>query len=376
MRRFPAFVPLILAVVLAGCSHEPRFGLVHEDTVRDLRDLKGLSVATENSTRLIPTRVGDGPEVRIAVHAVGDGTKGRTLVLIHGIFTDRTTWRFVQGLLAQDYDLLVVDLPGCGESDKPEAEDDLEKETVFTPPFVARRVLQAVESVLAGRPKTPVGIVGHSYGGLLAIRMFADGSVRAEHADLLSRVDRLVLFSPVDAAINHPDPMFEQLAGVSGLEVWLGLRLGKLQDVLAEATLRATPENSPALHEEYHKRLDIISHDGTRRGLQALVFDALPWKRDKDAGFRPDWPAMEAITEGYAEVNVPTLIIWGERDETLPVSMGYKLAAQLPRAKLITVPGAMHSLQIERPRYAAHVITMFMGAPSMADEPARASGRP
>lgn len=369
MRRTPAFLPLLLAACLAGCSHEPRFRLVHEDSVRDLANLKSLTLARDNNTTLVPTSVRDGPEVRIAVHTVGDGTRGRTLVLIHGIFTDHSTWRFVQGLLAEHYDLLIVDLPGCGDSDKPQAESDLGKERVYTPPFVARRVLQAVEAVLADRPRAPIGIVGHSYGGLVAIRMFSDDAVRAEHADLLSRVDRLVLFSPVDAAINHPDPMFEQLAGVSGLEVRLGLMFGKLQDVLAEATLRATPENSPALHEEYHKRLDIISDDGTRRGLQALVFDAVTWNRDTDAGFRPDWPAMEAITRGYAKVDVSTLIIWGERDETLPVSMGYKLAAQLPHARLITVPGAMHSLQIEQPRYAADLIRQFVGDPSMADRP-------
>ncbi|MCC6660030.1 MAG: alpha/beta hydrolase [Phycisphaerales bacterium] len=367
MHRTLAILPVILAVWLAGCAHEPRFPLVHEDTVQDLYALKCLSGSYENHTTLVPTHAGTGQEVGVAIHAIGDGTHGRTLVLIHGIFTDHSTWRFVQGLLARDYDLLVVDLPGCGDSDKPEPAPDAAADTVYTPPFVARRVLEALEAVLAGRPRAPLAIVGHSYGGLIAIRMFSDEGVRAAHADLLSRVDRLVLFSPVDAAINHPDPMFEQLASLTAFDVSAGVAFGMIQDVLAEATLRATAENSPALHEEYHKRLDIITDARARRALQAMVLNAVTWIHDKDAGFRPDWPAMEAITRGYARVDVPTLIIWGERDETLPVSMGYKLAAQLPSAKLVTVPGAMHSLQIERPRYAVELIEQFVGEPSMAD---------
>ncbi|MCI0637277.1 MAG: alpha/beta hydrolase, partial [Actinobacteria bacterium] len=50
------------------------------------------------------------------------------------------------------------------------------------------------------------------------------------------------------------------------------------------------------------------------------------------------------------------LIIWGSRDETLPVSMGYKLAAQLPRARLVVVPGCMHSVHLEEPVFSTHAI--------------------
>jgi len=62
----------------------------------------------------------DGHTVRLAVHQRGSGTHQQTLVMIHGVLADHDAWRYLTGDLGTDFDLWLVDLPGCGDSDKPD----------------------------------------------------------------------------------------------------------------------------------------------------------------------------------------------------------------------------------------------------------------
>jgi pimeloyl-ACP methyl ester carboxylesterase len=98
--------------------------------------------------------------------------------------------------------------------------------------------------------------------------------------------------------------------------------------------------------------------------LQAVPFDL--------TSRRPDWEAIEVLEADYANVRVPALILWGARDETLPASMGYKLRAQLPDARLRIVEESMHSLPTERPALCAEYIRSFVesagdGWPAVAE---------
>ncbi len=81
------------------------------------------------------------------------------------------------------------------------------------------------------------------------------------------------------------------------------------------------------------------------------------WRKD----LRPDWTRIEPLVAAYANIQIPTLILWGDRDETLSVAMGYKLAAELPNARLRIVRDSMHSLLWERPTVSAQLIRDFLG---------------
>jgi len=63
--------------------------------------------------------------------------------------------------------------------------------------------------------------------------------------------------------------------------------------------------------------------------------------------------------------DIPFLIVWGARDATLPLAMGYKLEAQIPAAKLLVVPNQMHSIHIENPPLAVRIIREFDQSGSM-----------
>src|ERR1043166_1717790 len=106
-------------MVLGGCASSYQ-SLVSEDQVPDLAPLKLATAAHPNHTTLVTTHGEHGPDVRIAVHEIEGTGSDRLLVLIHGVFADSTTWRFVVGNLAADHDVWLIDLPGCGLSDKPD----------------------------------------------------------------------------------------------------------------------------------------------------------------------------------------------------------------------------------------------------------------
>ena len=59
-------------------------------------------------------------------------------------------------------------------------------------------------------------------------------------------------------------------------------------------------------------------------------------------------------------MDVPCLILWGRRDETLPVAMGYKLMRQLPNARLEIVQRAKHSAMQEHPLLCVRRVERFL----------------
>ena len=62
----------------------------------------------------------------------------------------------------------------------------------------------------------------------------------------------------------------------------------------------------------------------------------------------------------YDRCNVDTLIVWGVRDQIIPVATGYKLAAELGNAELLTLPYHKQSLHLEHPAECARYIREFI----------------
>ncbi|MFM9995735.1 MAG: alpha/beta fold hydrolase [Phycisphaerales bacterium] len=367
---------VLSAGVPAGCGSSFYAKLVPEDSVPRLAELKRLGGTQTRTTTLVGTTGHGGDAVLVAVHELGSPDRESAIVLIHGAFSDAQAWRFTAPLLARDAHVLTVDLPGCGDSDKPDA--DLTRypgDGVYAPEALAERTLQAVSVRLAARAKAPdrVTIVGHSLGGMIAIRMFSDDGVRERHSELLSRVDRLVLIAPVDTTAHRPDPLFQEIAEASGLRVSLGLTLGIIREKCAHGTLCAITEGGHALREEADKRVEILRDPRRRRALQAMLRRAVPWVEGDP--LRPDWLMMEKLEESYSRVRVPTLIVWGRRDETLPIAMGYKLASQIPGAAILPLDRAMHSPHLEDPDRCADLIREFEATGTAAGV-ARVPGRP
>jgi pimeloyl-ACP methyl ester carboxylesterase len=67
-------------------------------------------------------------------------------------------------------------------------------------------------------------------------------------------------------------------------------------------------------------------------------------------------------TEFLSQIAVPTLVIVGERDALTPPADSEAMAAAIPGARLVTVPGAGHLTPMERPRAVAESLGEFFAA--------------
>lgn len=341
---------LMISLSLAGCGKSYQ-RLTSEDGVFELASLKASSARVPLGRLDVLAEPPGATPSRVTLRVADTSTHDRVIVCVHGVFTDHEAWRFTAGALAPHGDLVLIDLPGCGDSDPAPG-----GEVGYAPEALAARILAALEACpRVSETSSPIALVAHSFGGLLAIRMFADEEVRRVYAHLLNRIDRLVLISPVDVAVEKPHPFFSQLAYVSVWEVETASITGRLREAVARGTLRSVDNRRMALREEADTRLLVLTDRSRRFALQAMLRQAIPFIDD-----RPDWAMVEAIESRYGRVDVPCLILWGRRDETLPISMGYKLASQFPDARLVPVPNAKHSPHLEQPSIVNALIAEFI----------------
>ncbi|MBQ6683350.1 MAG: alpha/beta hydrolase, partial [Bacteroidales bacterium] len=128
MKRYILF--LLAALMLAGCGHQPQ----------TLDDVKSEYVAVDDSVKV---------HYKIWNHM----PEAKTLCFIHGFGCDINTWeKQFEAFRDEDMQLVFIDLPGYGKSDKPHVE--------YTFDFFAH----AINEVLSANDIKDAVFVGHSLG--------------------------------------------------------------------------------------------------------------------------------------------------------------------------------------------------------------------
>lgn len=349
---------LLVAAALCGC--------VSGRTLTSQRECEPYRELSEKWGNLglravcVPTVDARGRSAPIAVYSGGNAEGVATVVFLHGVFSDHESWRFVAAELAEDHRVVLVDLLGCGASAGAFAEDWYGEADTFGLDAMAERTVQAIEAGLAGQQgqaSRRVVIAAHSMGGAIALRMFASERLRAAHAGFIDRVDGLFLVAPLDVAIEKADPSLAKVATINGVEIALGDLTGRLRAVVAQTVGESVGPHAVALQEEVEKRLEILRDGRKRRATQAMLRSAV--QSQERTRFKPDWAWIAERTAETRRVEEPALIIWGEQDETLPASMGYKLWALLPYSELRVFQGVKHSPQLEHPLEVASMLREF-----------------
>jgi pimeloyl-ACP methyl ester carboxylesterase len=303
------------------------------------------------TTRRVTT-VRSRQRIDIAVHQVGTSTHQTILICIPGVMGDSASFRFMVGALANDYDFWLIDPPGCGDSEKPDPKT-LGRDG-YGPSAMAERELQAIAACF-GECRRPVRalVVGHSLGGLVALRAFADPDLRARYAEVLNRVEGLVLLAPCNVFLNQANPDLASRAELSGLKVALGNGLGVIREAVAQH-LAASYYHSHCLpREEVDHTVQVISDNATRNAFKAMLRQALPFDEKTR---QPDFSQMLRLESWYTNVTLPCQIIWGKCDQTLYVAMGYMLERQLPNARLTVISDCKHSPNLECPAACARLV--------------------
>ncbi|MCX4094137.1 alpha/beta fold hydrolase [Nocardia sp. alder85J] len=261
--------------------------------------------------------IGDGR--RVSGLRWGDGEP--ELVLLHGGAQNAHTWDTVA--LALDRPLIAVDLPGHGHS-------DWWDDHLYTPQRMAEAVAVVIEK-LAPRADA---VVGMSLGGLTSIRL------AAAHPAL---VRRLVVVDVTPGTGDHPGKTAAIAAFVNGPADFDSL------DQILDRTVTHNPTRSVR-----SLRRGVL-HNARERadGRWEWRYDRLRPTADGSMDFGPMW-------EDVAAIPAPLLLVRGELSPVVDDADVAELRRRQPRARVVVVDGAGHSIQGDRPIQLAALIGDFV----------------
>ncbi|NTV01598.1 MAG: alpha/beta hydrolase [Chlorobiaceae bacterium] len=256
------------------------------------------------------------------------GKDGPPMLLVHGISSSLDYFGPSIPLLAKSFRLLAIDLLGFGGSDKP-------KGKAYSLRLYADLIREFIEKTGASS-HGPVFATGHSMGGkyLLATELTHPGTF-----------GKLVL-SNTDGFITLPS--FARVLSMPGVRHILKPIVTRRD--IAEKMLAA------AVH-----RLDKVPPDTCRRILEVA--------RDHDAfetvmGLNRNLVNLDLKRTGLRarlhELDIPTLIIWGDRDRYMSPKFAEIARREIPGSKLVMIRDCGHSPMLEHPEEFASAIVQFI----------------
>lgn len=267
---------------------------------------------------------------------------GKTVVLLHGKNFGAFYWaRTIALLLEQGYRVIAPDQIGFGKSDKP-------RDYAYSFHALATNTRALLDSLGVDK----VSVVGHSMGGMLATR-FA----------LLhpTRTSQLILVNPI------------------GLEDWLAVVPYRTVDDWYQRELKATPDTI----RDYQKA---AYYDGQWSDAYETLIEPAAGQTKHPSYPEVAWASArtydmvltQPVVHELPRLNVPTLLIIGQRDRTalgkdavapeVAAKLGdypklsAKTKAAIRGSKLVALPGIGHVPQIEAwDAYAAALTTFLAG---------------
>jgi pimeloyl-ACP methyl ester carboxylesterase len=247
------------------------------------------------------------------------------VVLCHGTPFSSYVWRAVARSLSRRHQVFVWDMPGYGASQMFAGQDVslAAQGRVFT-------------ELLAHWGLVEPLVVAHDFGGAVSLRAHLLHRVRYRALALVDPVALAPWGSPFFRLVGEHSGVFEQLP--------------------------------PALH-----RALVREYVGSASspGLHPAVLDRLvePWLGDLgQAAFyrqiaQADQRYTDEIQTHYGEIDIPTLVCWGQEDTWIPPAKGHELVARIPEARLEPIAGAGHLVQEDAPAELTAVLVDFLQHP-------------
>ena len=256
--------------------------------------------------------------------------EGPALVLIHGITSSSQTWRAVLPGLAAHYTVIAPDLLGHGRSAKPRGDYSLGS------------YASGIRDLLLALGHPTATVVGHSLGGGIAMQLAYQFPERVERLALVSsgglgREVNLLLRAATLPGAEYVLPLLAR----AGLRVPVGAVAGLLGRVgwKPSADMQGMAEGFASLGE-----------DGARRAFVHTARSII----------EPSGQRVSAIDRLYLAEQMPTLILWGERDPMIPAAHGRAAQAAMPHSRLEIFEKAGHFPFNDEPARFVRVLRDFM----------------
>jgi pimeloyl-ACP methyl ester carboxylesterase len=262
---------------------------------------------------------------RIDLHYTCTG-KGADVLLLHGWASSGRMWSPLAEALAGQARFWAVDLYGFGDSPRPVGDQpvdiNLHEATVVN--FCQQHGIQ------------PRLVIGHSMGGMLALRLALN------HPGL---VERLMLLAPV-------------VTGRFGYKVDLNKLVAS--DWLAFALAKSKP--FWLLSQNIFMPLLAVPNywylDGQATARIVADYKRASWQA---AAYAIQSIARENLEPHLTYITQPTVVMLGSWDSTVPPAEGRLAAERLPQARLLELPRVRHQVLDERPQQVIAAVEQLLG---------------
>ncbi len=249
-------------------------------------------------------------------HPVEEEKDTPGLIFVGGWGESGRTWRQQVAFFAPRFPTLTYDRRGLGQSSRPDHQDA----------YTLEQELDDLDTVMmaTGLAERPLWVVGHSFGGHLLVHWLL-----REQAHQRNWVKKLVLLAPTSRAIRDEDTPFGSYPEQEVQERHAALLAGDFR-YLRRYAQQAVPEGGQAT-------------EALRQAIAHVVPALMPpqvavWTFSLyfSQDLRPLLPRLQ----------LPVLVISGERDPTMPPAAGADIVARLPHAKQVVIPQVGHLLYL------------------------------
>jgi pimeloyl-ACP methyl ester carboxylesterase len=232
--------------------------------------------------------------------------KGKTVLLLHGWGANRSTLKSVAQKLSKDYKVLLVDVPGFGESARPES--------AWGVGDYAEWVIRFLHKIQAD---TLYGLIGHSNGGAIAIKLTSGGFP----------LQRLILL------------------GASGI---------RKKDSGRKLLYKAVAKTGKVATLALPKKVKLKVRDRWYRQIGSELYHA----PGMESTFKK--VTAEDLLLESAMISCPTLLIYGSQDEATPPLFGRMFHESIEGSRLDIIEGAGHYTFIDKPDEVMERIVGFL----------------
>jgi 4,5:9,10-diseco-3-hydroxy-5,9,17-trioxoandrosta-1(10),2-diene-4-oate hydrolase len=239
----------------------------------------------------------------------GASASAKTVVFVHGSGPGASGWSNFQANVQQFADaghrVVVFDLPGYGDTDKP-------TDAIYSLDYFVDHLRDLLDHLAIDRAI----LVGNSLGGAISL-----GLTLAHPA----RVEKLILMAT--GGIEEREVYF----AMSGIQAMVAYPMGSptfTREVLGSLLERLVYDNRHVTEQLISQRWHILQ----KQNAQVLATMQIP-----------------NLTERLKEISCPILAFWGREDEFCPVSGALTLQSQCQQIKVITLSHCGHWVMVEHP---------------------------
>ena len=258
--------------------------------------------------------------VNIHYQDTGPSKNPIPILFLHGFGASLQTWDTWSQSLSNEYRVISVDLPGFGLTGE-------DPSGIYTD----ERSVEVLEAFLKALQISKVALVGNSMGGKFAWQFTARYP---------NQVAKLVLISPdgyaspgIEYGKKTEIPAIAQLYRYFFSKTFLAMNLEP-----AYANPKTLNDN---LVNRYY---DLMLAPGVRGAILA----------------RMQQTVLKDPVPSLANIQVPTLLIWGEKDAFIPISNSNDYLKVMPNVKRVSLPNIGHLPQEEQPTIGLAALKEFL----------------